>query len=110
MSLASPDVWLELCLDFVGSCGADPQQQLGRDQVMEILSQTACTEGLKVSDEELQLLRILKKETRLPQFMSPQQYFFGSGLVNAAEAIGYATAPLGRSHAVIGDNNIIFTH
>lgn len=67
--------------------GEDPERRLNRDRLTAILKQTASHEGLAVSEEELKLYRLLLKATQLPPSVSPQRYFFGSGLVNAEAAV-----------------------
>lgn len=67
--------------------GEDPNRQLKRDRLIEILKQTASYQGLTVSKEELEFYSLQRNEGTLPASVSPQQYFFGSGLVNAEAAV-----------------------
>lgn len=67
--------------------GEDPKHRLERERLIFILKKTASHDGLAVSEEELKLYSLLLKETRLPDSMTPKQYFFGGGLVNAQAAV-----------------------
>lgn len=65
----------------------DPQRRLNRDKLIAILKSTASYDGLIVSKEEAGLYRSFLQNRRNKLSVSPQQYFFGSGLVNADAAV-----------------------
>ncbi|NES19528.1 MAG: S8 family serine peptidase [Symploca sp. SIO3E6] len=65
--------------------GEDSERRLSREELIAILEKTASYEGLTVSEEEMELYQSLKEE--LPSSVSPQEYFFGSGLINADAAV-----------------------
>lgn len=67
--------------------GEDPQRQLNRDQLISILKSSATYDGLMVSEQETNFYSQLLEKRQLTDAISPQQYFFGSGLVNAEVAI-----------------------
>ncbi len=74
-------------------------QDLDREETMEILAETATYEGLELSDSDRNRYRLqeslgfTQQEDRLsgvfplPEPVSPEQYFFGRGLVDAAAAV-----------------------
>jgi len=77
--------------------GVNPS--LGRDRLLEVLRETASYEGLTLTRADLNRYR-LQREVGLtlmadrvsglfpfPEPISPQEYFFGAGLVDAAAAV-----------------------
>jgi hypothetical protein len=67
--------------------GEDSQRQLDRDRLIAILLETASDKELIVSEQEMSFYNSVRQETQLPPSMTPKQYFFGRGLVNAASAV-----------------------
>jgi subtilisin family serine protease len=67
--------------------GEDSARRLNREQLVAILKQTATYDGLVVKEEEAKLYNSQLAEKSLPKSVSVQQYFFGSGLVNADAAV-----------------------
>jgi len=65
--------------------GEDAENRLNREQLIAILQKTASYEELTIDEEEIKLYKSLKEE--LPNSVSAQKYFFGSGLVNANAAV-----------------------
>jgi serine protease len=63
--------------------GEDGARRLTRDQLVEILKETASYQGLQLSSEELKRYQTTAS-SRMP---SANQYFFGSGLANAEAAV-----------------------
>jgi serine protease len=68
----------------------DPQRKLTRQQLVKILKQTASYDNLDVSSD------LEKYKGKVPNGVSPEQYFFGSGLVNAEAAVREVKRPVGR--------------
>lgn len=67
--------------------GEDSDRRLTRKQLVTILKQTASYNGLDVSPD-IKRYESLKQQGKLPTVVSsPEQYFFGSGLVNAEAAV-----------------------
>jgi serine protease len=84
---------------------ANPNRRLTRDQVLHIVRSTASHEGLQISQADLNQYRLqaavgfnqglydLSRASGIfavPQPVSPEQYFFGGGLVNATAAVSAA--------------------
>jgi hypothetical protein len=67
--------------------GEDPQRRLNRDRLLTILKSTSTYDGLTISKEEEQQYRLLLQKRQIPTSMTAQQFFFGSGLVNADAAL-----------------------
>jgi serine protease len=67
--------------------GEDPQRRLNRDQLISILKASASYDGLTLSKQETDLYNHQLQERQITTAISPQQYFFGSGLVNTDAAI-----------------------
>ena len=67
--------------------GEDPQRILTREEIIAILKRTASYKGLKLSKTEKALYQLLTKRGKIPRSVSAQQYFFGSGLINADAAV-----------------------
>jgi len=65
----------------------DPQRQLNRDKLITILKSTASYGGLTLTKEETNLYRSASQNSKSRLPTPPQQYFFGSGLVNADAAV-----------------------
>ncbi|NEQ71139.1 MAG: S8 family serine peptidase [Symploca sp. SIO2D2] len=65
--------------------GEDSERRLSREELIAILEKTSSYEGLTVSEEDMELYQSLKEE--LPSSVTPQKYFFGSGLINADAAV-----------------------
>lgn len=66
---------------------ADSGGQLSRDQVIALLEATANPAPLQLQPEERSLYRLLRDQSATPPEETEFQYFFGSGLVNAEEAV-----------------------
>ncbi len=67
--------------------GEDKSRQLSRDRVIAILKFTASTAALQLQPEDKTLYATLKATSKLPPPVAINQYFFGSGLVNAEAAV-----------------------
>jgi serine protease len=67
--------------------GEDKSRQLSRDRMIAILKSTAGYGALQLSPQEKALYQTLKSTSKLPPPVTVNQYFFGSGLVNAAAAV-----------------------
>ncbi|AFZ19088.1 S8 family peptidase [Allocoleopsis franciscana] len=67
--------------------GEDSTRRLTREQLVTILKQTASYNGLAVNEDDAKLYRSQLAEKGIPRSISQQQYFFGSGLVNADAAV-----------------------
>jgi serine protease len=67
--------------------GEDPDRKLSRNQIITILKSTAGYEGLQLSQKERALYQTLKSVSKSPPSVNINQYFFGSGLVNAGAAV-----------------------
>lgn len=67
--------------------GEDPQRRLNRDRLVAILKSTATYDGLSLSPAEAEGYRLLLQNHQVTAAIPPEQYFFGSGLVNAEAAI-----------------------
>ncbi|MDY6781968.1 MAG: S8 family serine peptidase [Cyanobacteriota bacterium] len=63
--------------------GEDGARRLARDRLVAILKETASYEGLRFSSEERERYQTNASSSRV----SANQYFFGSGLVNAEAAV-----------------------
>ena len=72
--------------------GEDTSNRLTRQDIIEILQKTASYEQLKLRDTETRLFNTVKPAN----FSSPEEYFFGAGLVNAEAAVTEAKARLNR--------------
>ena len=80
--------------------GEDPRRRLSRDRLLSVLKQSTGYQGLTISPAD-QVTYRLKKALGfgvepilrpsgifpLPQPIAPQQYYYGSGLVNAEAAV-----------------------
>ncbi|NJO43243.1 MAG: S8 family serine peptidase [Cyanobacteria bacterium RU_5_0] len=73
----------------------DPQRQLTRQQLVKILKQTASYNNLDVSPDMKQY-QAQKQKGTVPNGVSPEQYFFGSGLVNAEAAVREVKRQVGK--------------
>jgi len=67
--------------------GEDPQRKLNRDRLISILKASATYDGLTLSREETNFYNQRLRKREIATSISPQQYFFGSGLVNADVAL-----------------------
>jgi subtilisin family serine protease len=68
--------------------GEDPQNQLDRTQIVQLLKQTAQTRSLILTDAEQELYqRDRQTAGSIPSGLSATQYFFGAGLVDAEAAV-----------------------
>ncbi|MEW6493313.1 MAG: S8 family serine peptidase [Cyanobacteriota bacterium] len=67
--------------------GEDPKRLLDRDRLVAILKQTASYKGLMVAVEEEKLFNAERRTDVELSSLTVQQYFFGSGIVNADAAI-----------------------
>jgi subtilisin family serine protease len=67
--------------------GEDPNRQLTRERLISLLKSTASYDSLRVLDKESALYHSLKTQSKLAPTESVQQFFFGSGLVNADKAV-----------------------
>jgi len=65
--------------------GENPR--LSRDRAIALLKQTASYQGLNLSGEENQFYQSQIQRGTVPQSVTVQQYYFGSGLVNADAAV-----------------------
>ncbi|NES69551.1 MAG: S8 family serine peptidase, partial [Okeania sp. SIO2D1] len=63
--------------------GEDRDRRLSREQIAQILQETATYQGLNLTENELNIY----KERSPSLAKSARQYFFGSGLVNADAAV-----------------------
>jgi serine protease len=93
--------------------GADPERRLTREQITRILVETASYGPLKVTQadanryrlnsavgfgtsKDFSFLRPSGTEKR-PEVVSPNQYYFGKGLVNAAAAVAAVQKAVGET-------------
>jgi serine protease len=60
---------------------------LSRDRLIAMLKSTASDAALQLSPEEKALYQTLKSASKLPPPVGVNQYFLGSGLVNAEAAV-----------------------
>lgn len=67
--------------------GEDRRRSLSREQIVAILKKTASYKGLKVSNPEKAFHQFLIKQGKIPKSVSAEEYFFGSGLINADAAV-----------------------
>ena len=67
--------------------GEDSKRNLGRQQLIDILQDTASYQGLAVSEGDRTMYDGLRSQSALPANISAEKYFFGSGLVNAEAAV-----------------------
>ncbi len=72
--------------------GEDPNNRLSRADIIDILQKTASYDQLKLRDTETKFFNKVKPAN----FNSPEEYFFGAGLVNAEAAVAEAKARLNR--------------
>lgn len=70
--------------------GEDKDNRLTRQDIIDILQKTASYESLNLRNAETQFFNIAKPQN----FNSPEEYFFGAGLVNAEAAVAEAKARL----------------
>ena len=70
--------------------GEDKDNRLTRQDIIDILQKTASYESLNLRNAETQFFNIAKPKN----FNSPEEYFFGAGLVNAEAAVAEAKARL----------------
>jgi serine protease len=73
----------------------DPQRKLTRQQLVKILKQTASHDNLDVATD-IDQYQTQKQKGDVPNGVSPEQYFFGSGLVNAEAAVREVKRQVGR--------------
>jgi subtilisin family serine protease len=73
----------------------DPKRQLTRQQLIAILKKTASYDRLDISPD-LERFQVHKQKGDVPNGVSPEQYFFGSGLVNAEAAVREVKRQVGR--------------
>lgn len=66
---------------------ADTDQRLNRDRAIALLEAAASPAALQLRPEEQDFYRLLRDQSATPPVESERQYFFGSGLVNAEEAV-----------------------
>ncbi len=67
--------------------GEDTNNQLNREQLVNILKSTAGYEGLNVTEQEQKRYRNLVDSNKIPSGVTDKQFFFGSGLINAEAAV-----------------------
>ena len=72
--------------------GEDKNNRLTRQDIIDILQKTASYKQLKLRDAETRFFNT----ARLTNFGSPEEYFFGAGLVNAEAALAEVKARLKR--------------
>ena len=65
----------------------DRDEQLMRDDLVEILRTTASYDRLQISESDLRRYEQLKDQGELPDDLTTEQYFFGDGLVDAKAAV-----------------------
>jgi len=73
----------------------DPQRKLTRQQLIAILKKTAGYDRLDISSD-LKQFQTHKQKGDVPDGVSPEQYFFGSGLVNAEAAVREVKRQVGK--------------
>ncbi|ASC73064.1 peptidase S8 [Halomicronema hongdechloris C2206] len=66
---------------------ADQDRSLSRDRIVELLTAAASHGPLTLTDEERDRYQTLATQTNTPATAPALTYFFGSGLVDAAEAV-----------------------
>ncbi|KAM3089830.1 S8 family peptidase [Phormidesmis sp. 146-35] len=74
----------------------DPQRKLTRQQLIAILKKTAGYDRLTISQMDRQRFQVHKQKGDVPNGVSPEQYFFGSGLVNAEAAVREVKRQVGK--------------
>ncbi|MGV0029187.1 S8 family peptidase [Phormidesmis priestleyi] len=67
--------------------GQDPSRRLSRDRLVAMLKASSSYESLTVSNADVEQYRSLRQRSKLSVPNSMQQFFFGSGLVNADLAV-----------------------
>lgn len=67
--------------------GEDGGKKLTRDQIINILKSTASYDSLRLSDDEKQAYQAFVNKGIAPNSTSANQFFFGSGLINADAAV-----------------------
>ena len=67
--------------------GEDTDGKLNREELIHILKSTASYNNLKISEKEKKQYRTLVNEGFIPSSVTEEQFFFGSGLVNADAAV-----------------------
>ncbi len=72
--------------------GEDKDNRLTRQDIIDILQKTASYDRLKLRNTETRFFNTAKPTN----FNSPEEYFFGAGLVNAEAAVAEAKARLNR--------------
>ena len=72
--------------------GEDTDNRLTRQDIIDILQKTASYEQLKLRSSETKFYNTAQPTN----FNSPEEYFFGAGLVNAEAAVAEAKARLNR--------------
>jgi serine protease len=66
---------------------ADPERRLNRDRIMALLEAASNHAALTLTPEEQELYQVLRDQSATPPAETLFQYFFGSGLVDAGEAV-----------------------
>jgi len=66
---------------------ADPERRLNRDRIIALLEAASSHSPLSLAPDEQELYRVLRDQSATPPAENELQYFFGSGLVDAEEAV-----------------------
>ena len=66
---------------------ADPERRLNRDRIIALLEAASSHRPLSLAPGEQELYRVLRDQSTTPPSENLLQYFFGSGLVDAGEAV-----------------------
>jgi subtilisin family serine protease len=73
---------------------ADPERRLNRDRIIALLEAASSHSPLSLAPNEQELYRVLRDQSATPPDETLLQYFFGSGLVDAGEAVRLVQASL----------------
>ncbi len=76
--------------------GEDPHRRLTRDRLVGLLKSAASYDGLTVLDEEQVRYQSQVKRNQIPATVTAERYFFGSGLVNAENAVDRVQQAVGQ--------------
>jgi serine protease len=73
---------------------ADPERSLTGDRIIALLEAASSPNTLRLMPDEQELYRVLRDQSATPPAESELQYFFGSGLVDAEQAVRLVQASL----------------